>query len=276
MNAVQPHTSGTAVANTDAYNAYSAYAAEASNRTIVGALLKFSKGEWTKGQNDVVVPLGSKFVADMRNVQVGWTRWENKKPVEHAMGRIADGFRPAARASLGFNNKDEWEVDAKDGKSQDPWQNTSILFLMDQNGDIFTYSPSSAGGRNAVIALCGGFGKLMRQHPGELPVVEIGVDSYRHETYGKTFTPVLKIVGWHSEKDFDEAQEAEAADAKAREEQDAPAQQQVTQQQAAPVQAPPVQQAAPVQEAVQQPAPAPAADAGFGFKKGAGANKARF
>ena len=269
MNALQTNTTGTAVAAPEAANPYAAYAAEASTRTIIGTLLKFAKGEWTKGQNDVVVPVGTKFVADMRNVQVGWVRWENKKPAEHVMGRVADGFRPAARASLGFNDKNEWEFDT-DRKQQDPWQSTSVLFLMDSEADMYTYSPSSAGGRNAVIALCGAYGKLMRQHPGELPVLEIGVDSYRHETYGKTYVPVLKIVGWHSELDFDEAQANEEAEAAAREISEQPATQAPQQQQVAP---PPAQE--PVQQApVQQPAaasPAPAAaggDGGFGFKKG--------
>ena len=252
MNALTKTTAGTAVATADASNPYAAYAAEAASRTIVGTLLKFAKGEWTKGQNDIVVPLGTKFVADMRNVMVGWTRWENKTPVEHLMGRVADGARAANRSTLGFNDKNEWEAD-NDGKPKDPWQSTSIIFLMDQEGEIYTYSPSSAGGRNAIVALCGAYGKLMRQHPGELPVIELGVDSYRHETYGKTFVPVLKIVGWHSETDFDAAQAAEAAEAKAREENnDAPA----------PQKAPEVRESA-----VASPA-APAGDSGFGFKRG--------
>lgn len=252
MNALAKQTQGTAVANPDLSNPYSAYAAEASNRTIVGTLLKFAKGEWTRGQNDVVVPLLSKFVADLRNVQVGWIRWESKKPAEHMMGRVADGYRAPTRASLGFNDKAEWETD-DNGKPNDPWQQTSLLFLMDTEGEIYTYSPSSAGGRNAVINLCGAYGKLMRQHPGELPVIEIGVDSYRHETYGKTFVPVVKIIGWHSEKDFDDAQAEEAAEAKARadsEEGDKPA-------------------TAAKEQPKEAAAAAAAADAGFGFKRNA-------
>jgi hypothetical protein len=249
MNAVTTQTTGSAVAVNDVSNPYAAYAAEASSRTIVGTLLKFAKGEWTKGQNDVVVPVGTKFVADMRNVQVGWTRWADKKPAEHMMGCIADGYRSPARSTLGYTDKSEWELD-KESKPQDPWQATSIIFLMDTEGEMYTYSPSSAGGRNAVIALCGAYGKLMRQHPGELPVIEIGVDSYRHETYGKTFVPMLKIIGWHSEKDFDEAQEAEAQEAAARAENDAAEKGEAVQ----------------TKEQVAEPV---ASDSGFGFKKGA-------
>lgn len=218
MNAIAKQTTGTTVANPHTSNPYSAYAAEASTRTIVGTLLKFAKGEWTKGQNDNVVPLGTKFVADMRNVMVGWIRWENKKPVEHRIGRIADNYRPEARPSLGYNDKSQWEIDEKSDKANDPWQQTSLLFLMSQESGIFTWSPSSAGGRNAVIKLCGAYGKLFRQHPGHLPVMEIGTDSYRHAEYGKTFVPEMRIVGWYDEAKFDEAMNAEEAETKAREE----------------------------------------------------------
>jgi hypothetical protein len=42
----------------------------------------------------------------------------------------------------------------------------------------------------------------MRQHPGQLPVVQLETDSYKHDDYGKVYVPVFKLINWASEAEL--------------------------------------------------------------------------
>ena len=89
---------------------------------------------------------------------------------------------------------------------RDPWQFTNELVLRGQEtGDEFVFATSSKGGLGAIGELCKAYGKLYRQKPGMLPVIELGHDHYAHKVYGKTYFPVLKLVGWVREPDAVEA-----------------------------------------------------------------------
>lgn len=210
----------------DNLNPFEAYGQAVSSRTIVGELLKFSKGEYTFGQNDTEVDEGTKLVANMDELMVGWVKWEDGKPVEHLMGRVIDGFKPERRSALGDNDQDEWETD-DNSRPRDPWQLTNYLLLKDPDGDqLYTFATSSRGGLNAIGELCKTFGRQMRQRPTQFPVIELNVDSYRHsnKAYGKIFVPKFDVAGWAEKAEFAEALEAAdqeaAAEDKARKERD--------------------------------------------------------
>lgn len=192
-------------------NPYEAYAAAVNTRTIVGKILKFSKGDYTAGQHDEEVATGTRMVADMDELMVGWVKWSGGKPAEHRMGRVADAFQAPTRKDLGDLDKGEWETDDK-GEARDPWQFSNYLITMDSSGQLYTLTTSSRGGLNAIGELCKHFGKMMRQKPDEFPVIELGVDSYKHsnKSYGKIYVPMFKIVGWMPKKGIEEALASEA------------------------------------------------------------------
>lgn len=193
--------------STGGANAFEAYGNAVSSRTIVGQLLKFSKGEYLLGEKGEEVEEGTRLVANMDELMVGWIRWEDGKPTEHVMGRVAEGYEAPRRNTLGDDDEERWETDDQ-GRARDPWQFSNYLILKETDGDeLFTFTTSSRGGLNAIGALCKAYGKAMRQHPDEYPVIELGVDSYKHsnKSYGKIFVPELKIVGWVSKADFLEA-----------------------------------------------------------------------
>src|SRR5437868_829437 len=102
---------------------FAAYATAMSPNTIVGKLLKFSKGDYTVGENSEEVRAGTMFVANMDEFLVAWVRWVDGKPAEHVMGRVAEQWVPPPRSKLGSTDKSDWECD-KDGKPKDPWQFT--------------------------------------------------------------------------------------------------------------------------------------------------------
>lgn len=194
MNALQGVNQGGAVAVQSGYDPYAAYGQEAASGS--GDFLKFSKGEWLKGQNDDEVALQTRLAANMAELSIGWIRWEDKKPVERRMGLLAHGYRPEQRNELGYADRDEWETD-KDGKPQDPWSFTNELPVADpETGEQMTISMSSKGGIGAIGNLCKAYGKEYRERDGFVPIISLDRDSYKHKEYGKTYVPVLPIVDW--------------------------------------------------------------------------------
>ncbi|MBO4228150.1 hypothetical protein [Bradyrhizobium neotropicale] len=204
----QNNTAGTAIAPYDD-DPFTQFANDVGQRSIVGSLLKFSKGDWLVGETNDEVPLGTQFVANMGELLRGWVRWADNKPTDHVMGKVMMRYQPPRRSELGDLDKSQWEVDDK-GNERDPWQETYYLLLMgtgDDHGELYTYAASSKGGRDAIAELCKEYSKGKRKQKGEMyPVVALGSDSYPHpkKEYGRIKTPVLKIVGWVATSVFDD------------------------------------------------------------------------
>jgi hypothetical protein len=112
------------------------------------------------------------------------------------MGLLAQGFKPEVRDALGYTDQTEWDVDDQ-GKAKDPWNFTNELPLADpETGEQMTFSASSKGGIGCIGNLCKAYAKERAQRAGLVPIIELGRDSYKHPTYGKTYVPVLAIVDW--------------------------------------------------------------------------------
>jgi hypothetical protein len=210
MNDVATRTAGTAVANPNT-NYFQSYGDQVSQRSIVGSLLKFSKGDFLAGENEEEVEEGTRFVANMDELMVGWIRWWDAKPSDQIMGRVSDGYQPPKRNELGDDDKSRWELDDKN-EPKDPWQFSNYLILKAEEGDeLFTFTTSSRGGLNAIGELCKAYGKAMRQRPDEYPIIALGVGSYQHsnKAYGRIKFPIFDIVGWAGKADFAQALAAE-------------------------------------------------------------------
>jgi hypothetical protein len=179
---------------------FAAYGAK--HRSTGGAnFLSFHRsGEWLYGQNDTVLPLGTKLAANMTGMRVGWRKWHARQVVDDRTMLLIEQVPLEARAALGDLDEQLWEL-SPEGKSRDPWVLTNILELADtRTGASYLYTTSSRGGQGCIANLCETYSKLGRQQPaGYTPVVEIDNDSYTHQAYGKTYVPVLTIVGWLDE-----------------------------------------------------------------------------
>lgn len=126
-----PQTSNsTAIALNGGVDPFLAYADAISPRSIVGTLLKFSKGDYLAGEEGEIIPHGTQLTANCDEFLAGWIKWQDGKPVEQRMIRVADGFHPPVRTDLGDTDKSLWETDDK-GEPKDPWQFTNYLLLMD-------------------------------------------------------------------------------------------------------------------------------------------------
>src|SRR5262249_12544648 len=137
---------------------------------------KFAKGDYFAGQDNRLIPIGTKLVANMDTLETGWVYWQDGKPAEHRMGLVAEHFTPAWRKDLGDLDKSLWARDEK-GEPRDPWQRTeSVQFADPRDGKVFTFVTSSVGGRNATQGLSADFANKRRHHLDEYPVIELGVD----------------------------------------------------------------------------------------------------
>lgn len=224
MNDVALNGNGGAVsANTTNY--FESYGDQVSQKSIVGTLLKFSKGDWLAGESNEEVKPGTQLIANMDELLVGWVRWEGGKPSDQIMGQVAKGYQAPKRNTLGDDDEADWERD-DNGKPRDPWQFTNYLILKEPGteGDdgMFTFATSSRGGLNAIGELCKLFGRTVKMKPGKYPIVALKVDSYMHpnKAYGRIKVPVLDVIGWAPQSEFaaphtglDDGPEIEAATA---------------------------------------------------------------
>lgn len=192
------------------FNPFLSYGEQAAQQQIVGKLLKFSKGDFLAGEDNEEIEHGTQFVVNMSTFRVGWQRWFENQPVEQVMGRLEDGYQPPKRDELGHTDQDEWETDSI-GESRDPWQFSNQVVLLahdlelDEGEDgLFTLAASGKGSINALGLFCKAYGRAMRQHPDEWPIMSIGSDSYQHKKreYGRIKFPVYRIVGWAPKSDF--------------------------------------------------------------------------
>jgi hypothetical protein len=129
----------------------------------------------------------------------GWVRWEDNYPVEHRVGLLLEGFVPAARATLGYDDQEQWALDSKN-KPRDPWQEVVYLPMITVNAEkVYTFTTTSDGGRRrAIVPLCREYGDHIRQHPDEVPIIGLGQDSYMHpdRSIGRVKHPVFPINKW--------------------------------------------------------------------------------
>jgi hypothetical protein len=189
-------------------NVFEAYGESvAGGGYIVGDLLVFAKGDWLAGQEKRVIADGTKLIAAMETLIVGWQCWENQRPVSYRMGLLVEDFIPPPREELGDNDSTLWEADAE-GQVRDPWQLTNYLQLVDpENAEtVLTFSTSSKGGLGAIAKLCREYARARDKERREEqhPVVMLGTGSYAHRdrSFGRIKYPTLAIVGWVRKSDL--------------------------------------------------------------------------
>jgi hypothetical protein len=179
-------------------NMFEAYGEAATPRAIEGTLLRFSKSDFLAGASSdaIEVALGTRFVAVMDSLNIGWLRGDNNAPCDPRMGLVVDGFQPTNE--LGDLDREMWERDSE-GEPRDPWQFTNNLVLREiETGEVYTFATSSKGGLGAIGELCKVHGKHIRQQPDDYPIVELDIGSYQHRdrSLGRIKYPIFKVVGF--------------------------------------------------------------------------------
>ena len=192
------------LAPTGSGDPFSEYADAVSPQFIIGDLLKFSKGDYYAGINNQTVPAGTMFTVNMDELMAGWVRWWDGKPTDHVMVRVADHIPPKKRIELGDDDETKWETDAKSREPRDPWQFTNYLPMMNEKGELFTFTTGSRGGISAIAGLARRYANHRRRHPDVLPLIALGVDSYQHPNreFGRIKFPVFAPAGYSPKAGF--------------------------------------------------------------------------
>lgn len=182
--------------------------AEAARGVETGAYLKFNgnDGRYSFGQDDEDLPEGSRVVADMESLALGWICWVDSEVAEEILVPVVDGKAPMEHELTDhgpYNEDDGWRSAA------------SISCVLESYGDDdrdeavgtkLLWKTSTSGQVRSLQKLSGAFGRVFTQHPGEFPVVELGVDSYapKNKKHGKIkYSPNLKIVGWMTAEELE-------------------------------------------------------------------------
>jgi hypothetical protein len=179
-------------------NVFEQYGRAATQQRMLGIMLRFQKGDYLHGKHGEVLSEGTRMAVVMDSLTVGWQKWLDSKPVEARMGLVAEGYIPETRREIGDQDENYWERD-DNGNSKDPWQLTNQVVMIDEDAhQLYTFVTSTKGGISAIGQLSKEYGREMRMRPSELPVVELGVDSYVHpnRSLGRIKVPTFYIIGW--------------------------------------------------------------------------------
>jgi len=196
MNSVTPINTTTSIAipvNDDPYASYAA----AQGGDQFGKRLTYSKGHWFHGEDEVAI--SREYLVLMRDAAIGWVHWKDKRPDDYRINFLRDNPRFADRATLGNDDKSQWERDSK-GEPRDPWQQQHFLPMLDmENGELNTFMFSSHGGRKTFSELCRNYSA--HRNSNRLPVISLQSSFYKHEVYGRVEVPVLKLERWEAHGD---------------------------------------------------------------------------
>ncbi len=185
-------------------NPFAAYGETIATRRLDGKPLKFNKGDYIIGKDDGELAIGTKLVAVMLTLEIGWTKWQGNKPVDRRMGLVIDGFQPPRRRDLDDYASENWETDAS-GALRDPWQfSNTLVFAEPRTKMLYTFNAPSRGAIGAIGELCKAHGKVMAE---TYPLVSLEVGSYQHSdrAIGKVKFPIFRVVEHVAAKPFDDA-----------------------------------------------------------------------
>lgn len=153
---------------------------------------KFGKdGEWTIGKGSDAAN-GDRVLLNVHSLKSGFVCWTNYDPKERRKNeKLGEEMVSALQGSVDPSTLTDhgWE-----------WKAQQSIEGREMSGDMrdFVYTTSSMGGLEALDGVLDAV--LARVEEGEAayvyPVVELLDDHYEHPQWGKTYKPVLKIVGW--------------------------------------------------------------------------------
>lgn len=163
-------------------------------------LLRLLKdGDWVIGREDNAVVAGTEGIVNPNSFMTGYSCWTDRKPgmgknemMGEEMWGIGNMVPPASTMPTHHDPRtqdvcrwnEQMSVDIKllDG----PFQDQQVL-----------YKTTSVGGRRALSSLLDAILAAIDKGTDYVcPIISIKADSYNHNSYGRTYVPVLEIVGW--------------------------------------------------------------------------------
>ena len=156
-------------------------------------------GDWVFGQEDNAVAKGTEAVINPLSIKHGYSCWTNRQPGEGKNENLGE-IMVELNQPLPAMHEIQQHTDPATGRPA-PWKDQlsmDVKFLTGKHkGTQVLYKVSSVGGLNACKAILDAImAKLDQDTPFVCPVVTFDSDSYKHNTYGKTYVPKIEVVGW--------------------------------------------------------------------------------
>jgi hypothetical protein len=156
-------------------------------------------GDWVFGQEDNAIAKGTEAVVNPLSIKHGYSCWTNRQPGQgknEALGEIMVGLNQP----LPMAHELPQHSDPTTGMVC-PWKDQlsmDIKFINGKHkGTQVMWKVSSVGGLNAARQILDAIlTKLDEGTPFVCPIITLDSDSYKHATYGKTYTPKIEVVGW--------------------------------------------------------------------------------
>lgn len=148
-------------------------------------------GEWVYGQEDAGVDDDSIWAVNPMSLQHGFIAWPPDGEGA-GQGPLGEVMVPMTMPLPGR--------DALHDVGAAWSQQFSVQLRCVSGGDVGTqvlYKVGSVGGTNAVDKLITAIMQQLDDDPeNPVPLIQLLVDSYPHKKWGRTFVPVLEVIGW--------------------------------------------------------------------------------
>jgi hypothetical protein len=147
-------------------------------------------GIWVYGAEDLEVEPGAHWAVNIMSLVHGWCCWvdrggnQKNELVGEEMVSMTQALppRPLPIENTPFSEQRGFELKCMTGEDQ---------------GTEVVYKTGSVGGMRAVDGLLASIQKALAEHPQyAFPVLTLEQDSYQHTKWGKTYVPVMTLVGW--------------------------------------------------------------------------------
>ena len=175
-------------------------------------------GKWAMGAQDSEIVDGTEAIINPLSILHGYSCWTDRGPKEGKNEKLGEEMWKITQPKPMANTLQEMTDPRTHAVCLWKDQMSFELKLLDGNfkDEQAMYSATSVGGLRLIDG-------LMKELENQLdtgsmyifPIVRIGSDSYQHSSYGKTYTPVMEVVGWADMNGNEEG--ADAGDAPAPE-----------------------------------------------------------
>jgi hypothetical protein len=172
---------------------------ESQNGSGLGRISKFNGKEGKIIYNDgVEMPAGATYVAT--DVRIVWIKFSGDGTAPERVGDslLSPDYKPRARETLGDIERAEWPLGKFSGAPEDPWQGEIVIVMRDQNtGETCSFVALSRSKSAASAAKAGALSikNFCSANPDKLPIMRLGVSSYKHKKFGAIRKPTFEIVG---------------------------------------------------------------------------------
>lgn len=157
-------------------------------------------GDWVFGQEDNAVAVGTEAIINPLSIKHGYSCWTNRQPGQGKnvlKGEIMVGLNQTLPAI----HELEKHVDDENDDRPCPWKDQiamDVKFIGGKHkGTQVVFKATSVGGLNAARGVLDEIlNKLDEDTEFVCPIIKLSSDSYKHNTYGKTYVPIMEVVGW--------------------------------------------------------------------------------